>query len=114
MVSQADAAAKLLESKGLSVKIINVSSIKPIDREGILRESKGMRAVFVAEEHNVIGGLGSAVAEVLAGSYSGNFEIIGVNDEYGRSAENYNILLKHYKLDSISIVERVEKIFGGK
>lgn len=102
MVSRAMSAAEELEDEGLSVKVINVSSVKPIDRQAIIECTAGCRAIVVAEEHSIIGGLGGAVAEAMRRERI-PIEFIGVKDEFGTSAANYDELLVHYGLTSRAI-----------
>jgi transketolase len=108
MVGKALEAAKELERK-ISVKVINVSTIKPLNKEAIIAQVKGVKGVVTAEEHNVVAGMGSAIAEVLA-KEGKPIEFVGVNDEFGCSAHNYTELLAYYKLTKEHIVEAVEGI----
>jgi len=108
MVGQAVKAADAL--KGIvSVKVINVSSIKPMNEEAIIALASDVKGVVTAEEHNVKGGLGSAIAEVLCKSCK-PIEFVGVQDTFGCSAHNYDELLKHYGLTAEAIMEAVTKI----
>jgi len=108
MVGQAVKAADAL--KGIvSVKVINVSSIKPMNEEAIIALASDGKGVVTAEEHNVKGGLGSAIAEVLCKSCK-PIEFVGVQDTFGCSAHNYDELLKHYGLTAEAIMEAVTKI----
>ena len=109
MVSQAVKAAELLEAEGVSVRVVNVSTIKPIDTEALWRYCEGVKGVVTAEEHNIHGGLGSAVCEALS---SGRLPIrmVGINDSFGRSAENYTLLLEYYHLMPEDIAEKIRKV----
>ena len=109
-VAEALEAAKLLEADGISAEVINVHTIKPLDAETIIASASKTGRVFTVEEHSVIGGLGSAVAECLTSAdLPNNTKItrIGVNDEFGQSGKAAE-LLKFYKLDAQSIYERIK------
>lgn len=84
MVAKALDAAKILEEKGLSVQVINMHTIKPLDEEAVLKAAE-CGAIVTAEEHSIIGGLGSAVAEVLADKKNVSFERVGIKDRFGES-----------------------------
>ncbi|AEJ20213.1 transketolase family protein [Gracilinema caldarium] len=105
MVQEALEAAKILEAQGISVTIIDVLTLKPIDAEGLLSAMKNARAVISCENHQIHGALGSAVAELMA-EYRiyKPFGRIGIRDEFGQvGTEQW--LKEHFKLDSRSIVE---------
>lgn len=108
MVSKALTAAEELAAEGVSVKVVNVSTIKPLDRQAVIDAAKGMKAVVTAEEHSVIGGLGSAVAEALRLEKGAPIEFVGIEDEFGTSALNYEELLVQYGLTPQAIVTRVK------
>ena len=108
MVTKALEAAKALEGK-VSVKVVNVPSIKPLNRDSVVAIAKSVKGVVTAEEHSVIGGLGSAIAEALRLERI-PMEFVGVNDRFGSSAHNYNDILEHLELTTDRIVKEVEKI----
>jgi transketolase len=110
MVSKALEAAELLEQQGVSVKVVNVSTIKPLDRQGVIDCARSCKAVVTAEEHTIIGGLGSAIAEALRGETGRAIEFVGVQDSFGTSAQNYAELLNYYSLTSQAIVDAVRKL----
>jgi transketolase len=110
MVSKALEAARSLDEQGISVKVVNVSTVKPLDRQGVIDCSAGFRGVVTAEEHSVIGGLGSAIAEALRGVKGQKLEFVGVQDSFGTSAYNYEELLAYYGLTSEAIVDSVKKV----
>ena len=85
MVPIALKAAEELEKEGISAAVVNMHTIKPIDAEIILEMNKKCKGIVTAEEHSVIGGLGSAVAEVLAGNAGAKFERVGIQDKFGKS-----------------------------
>jgi transketolase len=104
MVAKALEAAEKLKVDGIDAKVINISTIKPLDKELIISVAKETGKVVTVEEHSVIGGLGSAVCEVLSQEYPVKVKLIGLNDVFGQSGTP-NELLKHYKLTVENIVE---------
>lgn len=108
MLSMALEAARSLEGR-ISVRVVNVSTIKPLNREAIVRLAEGVKGVVTAEEHSVIGGLGSAVAEALCKACR-PIEFVGVEDSYGSSAHNYEDILRYLDLTTEHIVRAVETI----
>ena len=114
MVSRALAAAEELAAEGISVKVVNVSTIKPLDRQGVIDAAKGMKAVVTAEEHSVIGGLGSAIAEALRREPHAPIDFVGVEDVFGTSAYNYEELLVHYGLTAQAVSAKVRELLKSK
>ena len=106
-VEQALEAKELLAAEGISASVINISTIKPLDEELIIAEAKACGAVVTCEEHSVIGGLGSAVAEVLAEKCPTPMLRVGVNDEFGRSGPAKE-LIEYYGLNAQGICEKVK------
>lgn len=80
-------AAEMLEQEGIHVAVVNMHTIKPIDKDIILQMNRKCRVIVTAEEHSVVGGLGSAVAEVLAGHSGAAFAMIGIQDKFGKSGK---------------------------
>ena len=113
MVPVALAAARELASDGLSVGVINMSTIKPIDADAIVTAAHGSGAIVTAEEHSIIGGLGSAVAEVLAESSPVPMKRIGVKDVFGTSGKSPE-LMKKYGLTSDDIKAAVKEVVARK
>ena len=105
-------AAEKLESEGISAEVINIHTIKPLDEEIILNSVKKTGKVVTAEEHSVIGGLGSAVCDCLCEKMPAPVCKIGVNDVYGESGSAVKLLEK-YGLDGQGIYEKVKE-FAGK
>ena len=101
-------AAEKLEADGVSVRVINIHTIKPIDKDIIIKAAKETKKLFTAEEHSIIGGLGGAVAEVLAEEYPAPLYRIGVRDTFGESGPAVE-LLKKYKLDADGIYEQIKE-----
>jgi transketolase len=110
MVSKALEAAEALAGRGISVRVLNVSTIKPIDRQAVIAFAEGVRAIVTAEEHNLLGGMGSAVVEALRAVRHAPVEFVGVQDSFGRSAENYEILLQHFGLTAAAVADAVERL----
>lgn len=106
-------AAKELIDAGLSVELINIHTIKPLDEEAIIRSVSKTGCVVVAEEHNRIGGLGSAVASLLAQHRPVPMEFVAVNDSFGESGTP-DQLLKKYGLDTPDVVKAVRKVLSRK
>ena len=115
MVGKSLEAAAALDAEGVSVRVVNVSTLKPLDRAAVLGEALGMRAIVTAEEHTVIGGLGSAVAEALRSAPRAPIEFVGVKDRFGISARDYEEILGHFGLTSSAIASAVKDalIMGG-
>ena len=101
-------AARELEKEGIAVTVTNVHTIKPLDRETIIREAKSARAVVTVEEHQIAGGLGSAIAELLAADFPLPIEFIGVHDRFGQSGEPKE-LIEHYGMGVSHIIEAVKR-----
>ncbi|MCR2043907.1 transketolase family protein [Anaerosalibacter massiliensis] len=112
MVSKALEAGKILENHGISARVINISTIKPIDEDIIIKAAKETKKIVTVEEHSIIGGLGSAVAEVLVENYPVPLKRIGVEDKFGESGTAEDVL-KKYGLTVENIVEKVKKIISN-
>lgn len=104
MVQEALKAAKELHNNGIEARVINIHTIKPIDKEIIIKAAMDTKNIVTAEEHSIVGGLGSAVMEVLCESYPVKVHRIGVMDTFGESGKPKDLLEK-YKLTSKNIVE---------
>ncbi|MBO5856628.1 MAG: transketolase family protein [Clostridia bacterium] len=113
MVNEAIEAAKTLEAEGISVELINMHTIKPLDNEAVIKAAKKTGCIVTAEEHNIIGGLGSAVAEVVAEECPVPVVRVGVNDEFGKSGPAVE-LLHLYGLDAENIVEKAKVAISKK
>jgi transketolase len=110
MVSRALQAAERLQQAGISTVVVNVSSLKPIDRDTVVEQARGVRAIVTAEEHSVIGGLGSAVLEALRRERHAPLEFVGVADRFGQSAADYEGLLAHFGLTAEAIERTVRAL----
>lgn len=106
MVSRALDAADTLYNMGISTRVVNVSSIKPLNKEMVKELASGMRLTISAEEHSVYGGLGSIISSILANSGLPSYQI-GIKDRFGQSAKSYEELLTEYNLTSETIVQTV-------
>lgn len=107
-VSEALKAQEILQEKGISIRVIDIHTIKPIDQDLIIKCAKETKKIITVEDHNVIGGLGSAVCEVLATEYPTKVTRMGIFDEFGKSGKAEE-LLHEFKIDAEAIVEVVEK-----
>lgn len=113
MVSEAIEAAKVLEAEGISAMVINIHTIKPIDDELIVEAAKATGLVLTVEEHSIIGGLGSAVSDVLSAKLPTKVVKIGVNDEFGHSGPAVE-LLKQFGLCADNIVKTAKEAVASK
>jgi len=113
MVSESLSAAEKLKSEGIDLKVVNMHTIKPIDVQMIVASARETGAIVTAEEHQMAGGLGSAVAEVLVQHYPCPLEMVGVKDSFGESGSPAQ-LLAHYGLKDINIIEAVKKVITRK
>ncbi|MDO8565401.1 MAG: transketolase family protein [bacterium] len=109
LVYQALLVAKELEEGGIETEVLNLSTIKPLDEEAIINLAKRTKSIVTVEEHQKAGGMGSAVAECLAQHYPVPIEFIGVDDQFGQSGTQEQ-LLKHYGLDKEAIIKAVKKV----
>jgi Transketolase, C-terminal subunit len=113
MVYQSLQAAKVLSKNGIKAEVINMATIKPIDREAIIESVSKTGCVVTAEEHSIFGGLGSAVSEVLSKEIPSPLEMIGTNDTFGESGSP-DQLLEKYGLTSDSIAEAAKRAVARK
>ena len=113
MVNEAVEAAKTLEAEGISARVVNIHTIKPLDKELICKCAKETGLIVTAEEHSVIGGLGAAVAEAVTECCPVKVVKIGVNDEFGYSGPAVD-LLKEFGLSAENIVKTVKEAVKNK
>ncbi|MDR3256048.1 MAG: transketolase family protein [Endomicrobium sp.] len=113
MVYESLMAAEILEKKGIKAKIINIHTIKPIDEKTIINAAKECGAIVTAEEHQIYGGFGSAVAEVIVKNHPVPVEMVGVNDRFGESGEGMDLLNK-FGLKDVNIADAVLKVLKRK
>lgn len=113
MVDPALKAAQALEQEGISARVIDIHTIKPIDTEIVIKAAKETGAILTCEEHNVFGGLGSAVSEVVVRNSPVPMEIYGIEDTFGESGKPEDLIVK-YGLTSENIVEKAKLLFNRK
>ena len=113
LVGPAVEAAKTLAESNVSVRVINMASIKPIDADAIVKAATETGAIVTAEEHNIIGGLGSAVSEVVVANKPVPMEFVGVRDTFGESGTPKELMAK-YGLTAKDIVEAVKRVITRK
>ena len=113
LVWKAVEAATQLAEAGISVELINIHTIKPLDTEAVLASIKKTKCAVTVEEHNIIGGLGDSIAQVAAKNFPVPIEMIGTNDTFGESGKPTELLTK-YGLDTPNIITAVEKVISRK
>lgn len=113
LVWKAIEAGKILEEKGISVEVINIHTIKPLDTGAIIKSITKTKCAVTAEEHNIIGGLGDSIAHVAAGNFPIPIEYVGTKDTFGESGKPFD-LLKKYGLDTPDIVAAAERVMAKK
>lgn len=113
MVAQAIEAAEMLKAEGISARVINIATIKPLDKEIIVKAAKETGAIVTAEEHSVIGGLGSAVCEALCEEKPVPVLKVGIQDTFGKSGKAEE-LLKIYGLTAADIADKAKKAIAMK
>lgn len=109
MVWKALKAAEVLEKDGVSVRVVNVSTLKPVDEKAIKKMARGVKGVITIEEHTIIGGLASIITFILRGGGI-PIEVIAINDVFGTSTMDYEQLLDHFGLSESSIIKAAKKI----
>lgn len=107
MVSEALKAQEKLAQEGINVRVIDVHTIKPIDREMVVKCAKETDKLITIEDHSIIGGLGSSVCEVLSEEYPKKVIRMGIKDRFGKSGKDEQ-LLKYFKMDSEAIIEKIK------
>jgi transketolase len=115
MVSKSVEAAEILKSAGIGVQVLNVSSLKPLRKDEILKYAGGKRVIVTAEEAVKTGGLGNSIAAILAeapGGIPASFVQIAIEDAFGASAHGYEELLEEYGLDTNSVCNAIKKALG--
>lgn len=113
MLDPALKAAENLEKEGVSARVIDIHTIKPIDADIIIKAAKETGAIVTCEEHNILGGLGSAVAEVVVKNCPVPMELVGVKDTFGKSGKPADLLVK-YGLTMENVVEKTKELFKKK
>jgi transketolase len=113
MVHEALEAAKMLTNENISTSVLNIHTVKPIDRESIIKEARRTGAIVTVEEHSIYGGLGSAIAELVVENYPVPMRIMGVKDKFGESGE-YRELLKKHGLTAMNIFNYTKELLEKK
>ncbi|MEQ1500368.1 MAG: transketolase family protein [Parcubacteria group bacterium] len=113
LVYKAIKVAESFSKEGISAKVLNVATIKPLDSDSVISLAKKCGAIVTVEEHQIIGGLGSAVSECLSQNYPVPQEFIGVKDLFGQSGTQ-DELIEHYGMGEKSIAEACKKVIGRK
>ncbi len=113
MVAASLEAAEKLAAEGVSARVIDIHTIKPIDRDAILKAARETGAIVTAEEHNVVAGFGSAVAEVVVTGFPVPMGMVGVNDIFGKSGKPADLILK-YGLTADAVVEKAKAVLAMK
>lgn len=113
LVWKAVEAARILEEKGISAEVINIHTIKPLDRDAVIKSITKTRCAVTAEEHNIIGGLGDSIAQAASRFLPVPIEYVGTKDTFGESGTPAQ-LLKKYGLDTPDVVAAAEKAIARK
>ncbi len=104
-------AAYKLEKDGINARVINIHTIKPIDKEIIIKAARETKAIITVEEHQIMGGFGSAVAEVVVKNHPVPMDFVGMNDTFGESGKPGELMEK-YGLTSSNIKKKVQDMLG--
>ena len=107
-VSEAIRAQEILENKGIKVRVVDIHTVKPIDKDMVIKCAKETKKLISVEDHNVIGGLGSAISEVLTEEYPVKLVRMGINDTFGKSGKAIE-LMQYFGITTENIVEKVAK-----
>jgi transketolase len=113
LLHKALVAARDLEKKGVKVKVLNLATIKPLDEDALITLAKETKAIITVEEHQIMGGMGSAVAECLSSNYPVPIEFIGVKNKFGQSGTPEE-LIEHYEMGVTHILAAVDKLLKRK
>jgi transketolase len=113
MTSEAIKASRMLADEGFGVRVVNMSTIKPIDKDTIIKCAKETGAIVSAENHNIYGGLGSAVAEVISENFPVILQRIGIKDKLGEAGQNQELLEK-YEMSANYISKAIRKVIARK
>lgn len=114
MVYRCLEAAKILDNEGISSQVINIHTIKPLDTRLVQEAAEKTGAVVTAEEHSIIGGLGSAVAEALGENHPAVFERVGINDTFAETGPDFESLLSAYGMGIDDIVSAAKRVLNRK
>jgi transketolase len=107
-------AASLLEKQNISCEVINLHTIKPIDKKTLIKSVKKTKLVLTVEDHQIMGGLGSAAAEVLSQNYPVKMKMLGLDNCFGKTARNYDQLIRFFKLSAFDIIGAAKNLVRKK
>jgi transketolase len=113
MVSEAVKASEMLKKENINARVLNIHTIKPLDKNSILKSAKETGHIITIEEHNIYGGLGSTVAGLIIENYPVPMKIMGVNDQFGESGD-YNYLINKFGLNDVQIIKNAKKLIGDR
>ncbi|MDD5491439.1 MAG: transketolase C-terminal domain-containing protein, partial [bacterium] len=113
LVTESLQAAALLAKENIQARVVNIHSLKPLDEKIIISAARETRAIVTAEEHQIYGGLGGAVSEVIVKNYPVPLEMVGVQDSFGTSGAPEE-LMRFFHLKDIDIVAAVKKVIARK
>lgn len=113
MVYESLMASEILEKEGIKARVLNIHTIKPIDKQAIIEAAQDCGAIVTAEEHQIFGGFGSSVAEVVVSNFPVPMEFVGIKDTFGESGKPEDLIIK-YGLKDVNIVEAVKKVLKRK
>jgi len=113
MVIEAIKASEMLKKDGISARVINVPTIKPLDKNDIIKSASDTGHIITIEEHSIYGGLGGAIAEIIVENYPVPMKIMGIKDRFGESGE-YKYLIKKFGLIDVEIVNNARELIGDR
>lgn len=113
MVIEAIKASEMLKKEGISARVINVPTIKPLDHKDIIKSAKDTGHIITIEEHSIYGGLGGAIAEIIVENHPVPMKIMGINDRFGESGE-YQYLIRKFGLTDVEIVNNARELIGDR
>jgi transketolase len=113
MVKEALEAAELLDKEGIDAQVVNLHTIKPVDEETLYQSARKTGVFVTSEEHTIVGGMGSVVAESIVKNYPIPIEFVGINDVFGVSGKAQE-LLDYFGLRAVNIVNAVKKVLKRK
>ena len=107
--SEAITAKEELEKEGINIRVLDIHTIKPIDKDAIIKCAKETKRIITIEDHNIIGGLGSSVCEVFSQNYPTKIEMMGINDTFGKSGTAAE-LMKYFNIDKNAIINKIRNV----
>lgn len=110
MVHKSIEASNMLNKEGISAEVLNIHTIKPIDKKSIVDTAKKTGRILTVEEHSITGGLGSSVSDILSENYPIPMKRIGINNMFGESSKDYNELLEKYGLTTNNIINKIKEL----